>query len=383
MPMTVGQGRSQMLDANEFGDAVAMLYEAAVVPEIWPRAIGRLAEIAGCTGGLLFAHSGQGTNWVASKEFAPVFQRFMEQGWMNRNARMAGLLAHGGTGFVTDHDLFTDEEMERTALYTDFLRPEGYGWGTATHVRSSSGDNIVFTLERKFELGPVSRRETLLLDGIRPHLARAAVLASKLQLQRAQASLASFEKAGSPAALVGSGGAVSTINPSFEALLGQVIIRARGSVALDDERANALLQKALADLARDRLGGTCSIPVPRKDDSPAFIIHVLPIRRQALDIFSRAQAMLVVTTSERSLQIETSLLCELYDLTRAEAAVANGLLEGLSVDELSASRGVTRETTRSQIKRVLAKTGCRSKADFLRRLAPLAHFPTGVFPGRG
>ena len=114
MPMTVGQGRSQMLDANEFGDAVAMLYEAAVVPEIWPRAIGRLAEIAGCTGGLLFAHSGQGTNWVASKEFAPVFQRFMEQGWMNRNARMAGLLAHGGTGFVTDHDLFTDEEMERT-----------------------------------------------------------------------------------------------------------------------------------------------------------------------------------------------------------------------------------------------------------------------------
>ena len=149
---------------------------------------------------------------------------------------MAGLLAHGGTGFVTDHDLFTDEEMERTALYTDFLRPEGYGWGTATHVRSSSGDNIVFTLERIFELGPVSRRETLLLDGIRPHLARAAVLASKLQLQRAQASLASFEKAGSPAALVGSGGAVSTINPSFEALLGQVIIRARGSVALDDER---------------------------------------------------------------------------------------------------------------------------------------------------
>lgn len=61
-----------------------------------------------------------------------------------------------------------------------FLRPEGYGWGTATNVRSSSGETIVFTLERKFELGPVSRRETELLDSVRPHLARAAVLASKL-----------------------------------------------------------------------------------------------------------------------------------------------------------------------------------------------------------
>ena len=80
-----------MLDTNEFGDAVAMLYEAAAVPEVWPTAIARLAQIAGCTGGLLFAHSNQGTNWVACKEFAPVFGGFMEQGWMNRNAHVAGL----------------------------------------------------------------------------------------------------------------------------------------------------------------------------------------------------------------------------------------------------------------------------------------------------
>lgn len=361
-----------MLDAAEFGDAVAMLYEAAVVPDVWPGAIARLAEIVGCTGGLLFAHSGQGTNWVASKEFAPVFDRFMQQGWMNRNARMAGLLAHGGTGFVTDHDLFTDEELARTPLYTDFLRPEGYGWGTATHVRSSSGDDIVFTLERRFEMGPVSRRETTLLDGVRPHLARAAVLASKLQMQRAQASLASFEQAGSPAALIGAGQGVLAANASFERLEGQIVIGARDKVAIDDERADALLQKALSELARDQLGDTRSIPVPRRDDRPAFVIHVLPIRRQARDIFSRAQAMLVVTTSERSLQIAASLLCELYDLTKAEAAIAAGLLEGLTGEELARSRGVNRETVRSQIKQVLAKTGCRSQADFIRRLAPLA-----------
>lgn len=357
---------------DEFSDAAAMLYEAAAVPEIWPAAIARLAEIAGCTGGLLFAHSGQGTNWVACETFAPVFERFMQQGWMERNARMAGLLAHGGTGFVTDLDLFTAEELEQLPLYLEFMRPEGYGWGTATHVRAASGENIVFTLERKFELGPVSRREVEVLDGIRPHLARAAVLASKLQMQRAQASLAAFEQAGSPAALINASGSVSATNPRFEKLLGQVIIRARDKIALDDGRANTLLQKALSELAQDRLGDTRSIPVPRRDESPAFIIHVLPIRRQARDIFARTQAMLVVTASERSLRIETSLLCELYDLTRAEAAVANRLLEGLSVEEIAIAHQVSRETIRSQLKRVLAKTGSQSQADFIRRLAPLA-----------
>lgn len=361
-----------MLDTNEFGDAVAMLYEAAAVPEVWPTAIARLAQIAGCTGGLLFAHSNQGTNWVACKEFAPVFERFMEQGWMNRNARMAGLLAHGGTGFVTDHDLFQDEALADTAMYRDFLYPEGYGWGTATHVRSSSGDNIVFTLERKFDLGPVARREVEVLDSIRPHLARAAVLASKLQMQRAQASLDSFERAGSPAALVGARGNVMATNPGFETLLKQVLIRAWDRIALDDERANALLQKALSELALDRLGDIRSIPIPRKDDSPAFIIHVLPIRRQALDIFSRAQAMLVVTVSGRALRIEASLLCELYDLTRGEAAVATRILDGRSINEIAVERRVSRETVRSQVKNVLAKTGCQSQADFIRRLAPLA-----------
>lgn len=361
-----------MLDATEFGDAVAMLYEAAAIPELWPSAITRLAGLAGCAGGLLFAHSGQGTNWVASEDFAPVFQRFMEQGWMNRNARMAGLLAHGGTGFVSDHDLFTDEELERTALYTEFLRPEGYGWGTATHVRSSSGDDIVFTLERKFDMGPVSRREIAVLDGVRPHLARAALLASKLQMQRAQASLSAFERAGSPAALIGAGSGLLATNASFDKLEGQLVLRARNKLAVDDARADALLQKALSELARDRLGDTRSIPVPLRDNRPAFVIHVLPIRRQALDIFSRAQAMLVVTASERSLHIAASLLCELYDLTRAEAAVAAGLLNGLTAEELALSRSVNRETVRSQIKRVLAKTGCRSQVDFIRRLAPLA-----------
>lgn len=361
-----------MLDANEFGDAVAMLYEAAAVPEMWPVAIARLAQITGCTGGLLFAHSDLGTNWVTCKEFAPVFERFMEQGWMNRNARMAGLLAHGGTGFITDHDIFSDEEMDKAPMYTDFLRPEGFGWGTATHVRASSGENIVFTLERKFELGPVSRREVDVLDGIRPHLARAAVLASKLQMQRARASLDSFERAGSPAALIGGRGNVMAANPGFEGLLGQVVIRAHDKIALEDDRANSLLQKALVELARDRLGDTRSIPVPRRDDNSAFIIHVLPIRRQALDIFSRAQAMLVVTTSNRSIRIEASLLCELYDLTRTEAAVANRLLEGLSINEIAVEHDVKRETVRTQVKRVLAKTGCHSQADFIRRLAPLA-----------
>lgn len=363
-----------MLDAHEFADAVGMVYEAAALPELWPKVIERLAEIAGCAGGLLFTHAGGETNWVTDDHFRPSFQRFMDQGWMLRNARMAGLLAHGGTGFVSDHDLFTDEELAKTALYRDFLVPEGFGWGAATHVKAASGENIIFTLERRYDQGPVSRREIEVLDGIRPHLARATVLAAKLRLQKAEASLASFETVGAPAALIGKGAVLLAANPGFDGLLGQVVTRSQGRIALADGQANALVQKALTEIAVDRLADRRSIAVPSCDDSPAFILHIMPIRRQAHDIFSRAEAMLVVTTADRSLQVGLSLLSELYDLTRTEASIANGLLEGLSIDEIANSRGVGRETVRSQVKKVLGKTGCRSQADFIRRLAPLSTY---------
>lgn len=82
--------------------------------------------------------------------------------------------------------------------------------------------------------------------------------------------------------------------------------------------------------------------------------------------------MLVVSTADRSLRIASSLPCELYDLTRAEAAVASVMLEGLTAEALATLRGVGRETVRSRIKKAPAKTGCRSQGDFIRRPAPLA-----------
>lgn len=52
-------------------------------------------------------------------------------------------------------------------------------------------------------------------------------------------------------------------------LSGQVRACARDKIAFNDDRANLFVQKALADLALDRLDDTRSIQVPRKDDSPA------------------------------------------------------------------------------------------------------------------
>jgi DNA-binding CsgD family transcriptional regulator len=62
---------------------------------------------------------------------------------------------------------------------------------------------------------------------------------------------------------------------------------------------------------------------------------------------------------------------QLYGLTPAEARVANLLLEGLEVREAAERLGITLETARFHLKRVLAKTGTRRQTELLRLMLSL------------
>ena len=49
-----------------------------------------------------------------------------------------------------------------------------------------TGDNIVFSVERNFDNGPIEQEKVRVLNELRPHLARAALIASRLGLKTAK-----------------------------------------------------------------------------------------------------------------------------------------------------------------------------------------------------
>ena len=78
--------------------------------------------------------------------------------------------------------------------------------------------------------------------------------------------------------------------------------------------------------------------------------------------------MLVLHDGARHARCDPFVLRELFDLTTAEVDVAVLLSQGLPPDRIATLRGVATVTVRSQLHKLMVKTGTRRKTDLVRRL---------------
>jgi len=353
-----------------------LIYEAAAVPERWPAAlegVGALVETQHLA--LLAFDPDRRVNYAATDAYRPEIARFSEHATEYDNPRPPRALASGHAGFLTDLELFTRSELDRDAIYRDFLYPSGLRFTSGTVIPVPTSDLLVFDLSRSAAHGAYTRREMERLDRYRPHLARAALLAHRLGLRAASGATEALQLLGLPGAALSASGRVMVANPLFEQLGPRVSAAAFDHVVLASRTANAALQLALADPG----AGARSIPIPAGEGEPALIAHLLPVRRAAHDIFARAAFLLVVTAVLAPEAPLTEILHGLFDLTPAEARVARALAAGLSVEEISARSATSRETVRTQLKGAMAKTATARQADLIRLLAGASPLPETGF----
>jgi DNA-binding CsgD family transcriptional regulator/PAS domain-containing protein len=340
------------------------LYEAAVVPELWPQVLRRFQEIARGAGAVIVAVTPTSSRWISS---SPEFDELVSTHF-NRfpgNERTRRLLERRHAGFLRDIDIFSDAEMANEPIYRDFLVPEGFGVGVATSITSPTGEAFILHAEREREVGPVEDSLIARFDRMRPHLARAMLLSARLEFERAQGAARALEAIGLPAAILDREGRALALNPRFEALIPSVAVDRPSRLGLVDNAADGLFAAALQARGQIENATVRSIPVARRDDQPPLILHLTPIRGAAHDIFSRAASILVVTPVVVKDVPTADVVQGLFDLTPAEARLAALIAAGHRPREAAAALGVMEETARSTLKRVMAKTGLHRQADLI------------------
>ncbi len=353
-------------------EVIDRIYEAAFVPELWGSLFEDLRGASASAGGSMLLFGAHGPpNFVATALTRPLMERFFAgDGWKGIVRNSVAQDLHW-SGFRCDADFMTSEQRARDPVEHQ-LQAIGLGWQLATYVPMPTGEQVVFTFERRVGEGRHDAATVAQLDGLRPHLARASLIALRLGIERARALVEAMDALGLPAAAVRNNRTVLAINPAMEKLGAIIRPGSFGRLLLRDAGANSRLQQALDAARPNQEPLSRSIPVPANEAHQAAVIHVLPVRGAAFDVLGGARHIIVLTQGRHTSYPDPGLLSSLFDLTPAEARLAGALTRQQTLAEYGAATGVSSNTVKTHLKRVFEKTGVRRQSELIRLLAGLS-----------
>ncbi len=240
------------------------------------------------------------------------------------------------------------------------------------------GNQHVITIHRTYEEGPVEFGRLARLSSLRPHIARAAFMSARLRLEQARGAVDALARVGLPAAALSRTGRLYVANPLLDALVPSTVVDSPSRMQFVDRDSDRLLHAQIRQTlvtSNPRLGKT--FPIRATEAHPAFVVHILPVAGASHDIFSGTEWLVILVPVEKAGALSLDLLEGLFDLTTAEARVANGILSGRSLDDIAAASSLSKETARTQLKGVFAKTATKRQAELVSLLASSAILANG------
>jgi len=345
------------------------IYDAIIDAETWPDVLQDIASASGCAwGALLTRRSDAWIGWRISPADAPAVDAYLRSDAPQRSVTTGRLFEIGHPGFISDHEHFTEDER-RTDGYFQWAEAHGFRHGAATGFQLNTGDLAVVQVMRRTGEEPFSAGELERLDRLRPHLARAAMLAARWKMERLRAAAEALALVGIPAAVLTADCRVMAANSLAGELGDHLVWMAQDRLGLVDDRASAKLRQQVFACAHfGSAASASSFPAWDARHAGAVIVHVIPLTGSRRELFDGGLALAVFSRAGSPAIPDADLVRELFDLTAAEARVAAQLAAGRSVEEIAGAHRVSASTVRSQTKSILHKVGAHRQAELAARL---------------
>jgi DNA-binding CsgD family transcriptional regulator/PAS domain-containing protein len=372
--------RMPNLDERRLDRQIADLYEAATTDGLWDNWLSSTAGLFGSDSGLAVIQepvTGRNELVTAYNMNAQALQLYGEYYhrcdlWTQRSARTLMKAAISA-------DLCTDEEFANSEMYVDFSRryanDQFYVVGAVLPVERTIG---VIGFQNARKSGPFERHHARALDRLLPHLQRALIVRARLgeATARNAASEAALEALVHGVAMVSLDGALVYANAAARDILGSGDGMALGShgrlsAARPDETRSLLA--IIAGCGRPTGGGALTVSRPSGLRPLEVIAAPLSGATSSGATFgrmpARAGAVLFLRDPESQPRPMPEMLAVLYGLTPAEAQLAAGLVSYRTLEQIAAEHRLSRETLRTQLKQLFAKTGTNRQSELVGFLA--------------
>jgi DNA-binding CsgD family transcriptional regulator len=371
------------MSEEQISQLVGDIYDAALEPAMWPRALEGICGFVGGSMANIFWQNvaaktaGELYEWGNDPHYT---QLYMET-YAKANPLFPAAYFFPVGQVFSQCEVMPYEELHGTRLYKEWMQPQGYVDFIACHLEKSSVSVVPTTVIRHERDGLVDEETRRRMGLVVPHVRRAALIGNVVNLRTCDAaSLAdSLDGLAAGMFLVEATGLIAHVNVAGQGMLDKAkVLHSAGSrLAANDLDADRLLQHIFAAAAAgDAAVGKDGVAVPmQSSDGERYVAHVLPLtagaRRHAGAAYAAVAAVFV---HEAALATPSApeTIAKAYGLTAMEVRVLLGIVETGGVPAVSADLGISGTTVRTHLKNLFAKTGTNRQADLVKLVAAFA-----------
>lgn len=358
-------------------DLLVKLYRAATEPKHWPAFLAQLGQLTGASSIALVMlkegdkNSAVSQTWSVQPEATEPYGEYC----VAQDLRAQRGSAKAPSFVRNSEALINFAELAKTEIFNRFMLRFGAVHGLFAAAENCESLWVSLSLYRGENTSSFDESELRVMNALAPHLQNAFKLHFRFAEMKVQNdSLESvLNMLGTGVFFLGRKGEILASN----CIADRLIAEQDGLVATPSglrctHAASALrLAKligdsiAISDALGDRSGGGTLIP---RNLRPPLQVRVSPLLITTLGSARTPAAVVFVNDPQNEQRAPNHTLRELFGLTPAESRVALLMARGESVNRLADLIGVSRNTVRSQVKSIYAKTGVNRQTDLIRLL---------------
>ncbi|RFB68762.1 MULTISPECIES: helix-turn-helix transcriptional regulator [unclassified Herbaspirillum] len=286
-----------------------------------------------------------------------------------------GWLATGQVGeWRADHQRFDERFVRKSEIYNDFLFKYGGRHMVVGRIGERTTQSEAIAFLRPLGAEEYAETEYAFLRSLSPHLIRSATLRARMQTLERQQSASESVVAHLPYGTlwINAAGRIVSLNPQATAILaaGDGLSVRNDKLAVSEPADAERLQYALrmATAMEPRQGQWFAIA--RRKQSTPLLVSVIPATiPAALDpLCGGPFALLILQDMARQRVSRSAQLQVIYRLTPAETRLAEALLENDTIESYALKNDISRNTVRTHLASLFAKTGAKRQAELIRTL---------------
>lgn len=364
-------------------DLVCQIYDAALDAKRWPQVLASCCAEFASQSALIFGHdftdhsaevTGGPSSLGAHHGFDDSTIHALAAHYSSANVWLQDEQLHREGKVVNSSRLYPDHQLLRTE-WGDWMARMDKFYSFAAVVEKRAQRSFNLSLLRSRRCGSYTPSEEARLAVLMPHLQTAFALHRRLHRAEAlaHASLAVLDSLPMGVVLLGDGAQMLHANARARQLASATRLLHFGA---DDRlhtwsaNEDARLQRAMRSVVSTGAGRqvTASGTAMRLHALDGSRLHLLvaPLPQWSQPFGQYAAGAVFINDPSVSMPSLMPALQGLYQMTPAEARLAQALVNGLSLQEYAAQQALSVHTVRSQFKAAAAKVGTGRQADFVR-----------------